>query len=69
MVEVWTVSSANAEVGQSAMASSGPALPRGRTPRIDSERLLSGGREVVIDHAGGEYRLRLTKNDKLILTR
>lgn len=40
-----------------------------RTPRIDSQRLLSGGRELVIDHAGQEYRLRLTRNDKLILTK
>lgn len=37
--------------------------------RIDSERLLSGGRELVIEHAGQEYRLRLTRNDKLILTK
>ena len=37
--------------------------------RIDSRRLLEGGRELVIDHAGVEYRLRLTRNDKLILTK
>ena len=37
--------------------------------RIDSRRLLSGGRELVIDHAGQQYRLRLTRNDKLILTK
>ena len=37
--------------------------------RIDSSRLLEGGRELVIDHAGMEYRLRLTRNDKLILTK
>jgi len=44
----------------------------GRRPssgRIDSSRLLEGGRELVIDHAGVEYRLRLTRNDKLILTK
>jgi hemin uptake protein HemP len=39
------------------------------TQRIDSHRLLAGGRELVIDHAGQEYRLRLTRNDKLILTK
>ncbi|MGH7292471.1 MAG: hemin uptake protein HemP [Myxococcota bacterium] len=27
------------------------------------------GRPFVIDHAGVEYRLRLTRNDKLILTK
>ncbi|GAA0711849.1 hemin uptake protein HemP [Dokdonella soli] len=37
--------------------------------RIDSRRLLSGGNELVIEHAGQEYRLRLTRNDKLILTK
>jgi hemin uptake protein HemP len=39
------------------------------TQRIESHRLLAGGRELVIDHAGQEYRLRLTRNDKLILTK
>ena len=37
--------------------------------RIDSRRLLAGSREIVIEHAGQEYRLRLTRNDKLILTK
>ena len=37
--------------------------------RIDSEHLLSGARELVIEHAGQEYRLRLTRNEKLILTK
>ena len=38
-------------------------------PRIDSRRLLEGGRELVIDHEGQQYRLRLTRNGKLILTK
>lgn len=38
-------------------------------PRISSQRLLDGGRELVIQHQGGEYHLRLTRNDKLILTK
>jgi hemin uptake protein HemP len=40
-----------------------------RELRTDSHRLLAGGRELVIDHAGQQYRLRLTRNDKLILTK
>ena len=40
-----------------------------RAHRIDSRQLLAGDRELVIDHAGQEYRLRLTRNDKLILTK
>ena len=36
--------------------------------RISSEALFGEQREVVILHNGREYRLRLTQNDKLILT-
>ena len=36
---------------------------------ISSESLLEGARELVIRHQGGEYHLRLTRNDKLILTK
>lgn len=36
--------------------------------RVASEVLLGAGRELVIVHNGREYRLRLTQNDKLILT-
>jgi hemin uptake protein HemP len=37
--------------------------------RIASQRLLEGSRELVIEHDGNEYHLRLTRNDKLILTK
>jgi hemin uptake protein HemP len=37
--------------------------------RIESTRLLDGSRELVIEHQGNEYHLRLTRNDKLILTK
>ncbi|MCK9489132.1 MAG: hemin uptake protein HemP [Xanthomonadales bacterium] len=40
-----------------------------RPNRIDSLSLLSGQRELIIEHAGCEYRLRRTQNDKLILTK
>ncbi|MGQ0510838.1 MAG: hemin uptake protein HemP [Betaproteobacteria bacterium] len=36
--------------------------------RVTSESLLGEKRELVIVHNGREYRLRLTQNDKLILT-
>jgi hemin uptake protein HemP len=36
--------------------------------RITSEALLGMLRELVIIHNGREYRLRLTRNGKLILT-
>lgn len=37
--------------------------------RISSQSLLAGERELVITHQGSEYHLRLTRNDKLILTK
>lgn len=36
--------------------------------RVSSHSLLGPSRELVIDHNGREYRLRLTQNGKLILT-
>lgn len=36
---------------------------------ITSESLFAGARELIISHAGGEYRLRLTSQGKLILTK
>ena len=40
-----------------------------RVAEVDSTRLLQGQREVVIRHGGEIYRLRHTRNDKLILTK
>ena len=37
--------------------------------RIAIRDLLAGGREAVLLHDGDEYRLRLTSNGKLILTK
>ena len=36
---------------------------------IDSTYLMAGRREVTILHGGERYRLRVTANDKLILTK
>lgn len=36
---------------------------------LDSRELFHGGNEVVIVHKGEEYRLRITRNEKLILTK
>ena len=37
--------------------------------QIDSLRLLQGQRELCIRHGNEYYRLRHTRNDKLILTK
>ncbi len=36
--------------------------------RVDSTALFGASRELIIQHNGREYRLRLTQNGKLILT-
>ncbi len=36
--------------------------------RVTSNELLGGAIEVIIEHHGRDYRLRLTQNGKLILT-
>lgn len=36
--------------------------------KVSSKALLGASNELVIVHNGREYRLRLTQNDKLILT-
>jgi hemin uptake protein HemP len=38
-------------------------------PRLRSTDLLSGAREAIIEHGQDLYRLRLTSNGKLILTK
>ncbi|WP_132986650.1 hemin uptake protein HemP [Luteimonas terricola] len=40
-----------------------------RAEEVDSVRLLHGQREVLIRHGSELYRLRHTRNDKLILTK
>lgn len=37
--------------------------------RVTSAELIGGARELRIDHAGEEYRLRITSKGKLILTK
>lgn len=38
-------------------------------PRLHSKELFGTAHEIVIEHAGDEYRLRLTRQGKLILTK
>lgn len=38
-------------------------------PRLRSADLLNGAREAIIEHGQDRYRLRLTSNGKLILTK
>lgn len=36
---------------------------------VTSAELIGQGNELIIQHAGEEYRLRITKQEKLILTK
>jgi hemin uptake protein HemP len=46
----------------------GASRPVDPPPRTTSRALLGAARELVIEHEGREYRLRLTQQGKLILT-
>ena len=46
-----------------------PVATPGGLRRLDSAALFQRAREIVIVHGGHEYRLRITKADKLILTK
>ncbi len=41
----------------------------GAVRRLQSRDLFCGERQIVIVHRGEEYRLRITKSEKLILTK
>ena len=48
-----------------AKAPASPATP----PQLDTRTLFAGQREIVIEHEGALYRLRITQHNKLILTK
>jgi len=50
-------------------ASAGGAVAPRPVRKVESAALFQLEREVVIVHRGQEYRLRITKSDKLILTK
>jgi len=50
-------------------AAAARGVTTGRAVRIVSTELFRGRREIVIVHRGQEYRLHITKADKLILTK
>lgn len=47
-----------------------PAPPANAKPRrLKVSELLAGEREAILEHSGQDYRLRITANGKLILTK
>lgn len=49
------------------------ALPEKLAPQtvgaVSAELLFGGAKEILIRHLGENYRLRITRHDKLILTK
>ncbi len=43
--------------------------PQHEKVRVLVSELLRGGREAILEHHGQDYRLRITQNGKLILTK
>lgn len=45
--------------------------PNSNEPRLkmDTKELFKTEHEIIITHRGEDYRLRITSNDKLILTK
>lgn len=46
-----------------------PGSPPAPLRRVRSAELIGDARELRIEHAGEEYRLRITSKGKLILTK
>ena len=46
-----------------------PPAGAGRPRRLKVSELLEGEREAILEHGGQDYRLRITANGKLILTK
>jgi hemin uptake protein HemP len=57
--------------GKMASARVDGQAPPGETTksRYDTRELFRGQREILIEHAGHAYHLRITRQDKLILTK
>ncbi|WP_370119982.1 hemin uptake protein HemP [Bradyrhizobium sp. USDA 329] len=68
------MSAASGDSGDGAAAPAGSPSATTRTltmreGRIDSRELFAAGREIIIAHGEDSYRLRLTSQNKLILTK
>ena len=46
-----------------------PRQPAGSPGILPADRLFQGSQEIQIAHNGETYRLRITRNSKLILTK
>ena len=61
-------SAAQAQAGKSHLLRTSEAVME-KPRRVRIVDLLDGKREVILEHDGQDYRLRITNNGKLILTK
>ena len=69
MFDLPTAADHDADHPARASADLPPVQSQGTLAMVSSRALLRGGRELVIRHGDVCYRLRHTRNDKLILTK
>ena len=46
-----------------------PPPSRSELPRLSVQELFNGRSEIILDHNGEDYRLRITARGRLILTK
>lgn len=59
----------NADDLSDARSAKGPGRAPGDIRTVSSADLLGAGGELIIEHTGHSYRLRITSKGKLILTK
>ena len=62
VIQGWSSSSARASRDQA-------RVQRHAIRRLRVDDLLGGAKEAILEHEGQDYRLRITSNHKLILTK
>ena len=63
------INAGNSKPDPATAASDDAEVAQRRPVRVLVSELLDGGREAILEHAGQDYRLRITANGKLILTK
>ena len=69
MIQLSDKNDAQPESGSVQATTPGPRMISVAGHKLESRDLFIGTREVIIHHGGEVYRLRLTSQNKLILTK
>ncbi len=65
----WQVMTTAIDTRDSAPTSEPNNATNTKKVRVLVSDILQGGKEAILDHGGQDYRLRITANGKLILTK